>query len=64
MMDFFQRPNAPQISRAHETLNKRLAQSAKTSFNKNQGWGVGYICLLAGFLPQGLLLPLLTAKNI
>lgn len=41
-------PNAPQITRAHDTLTLRHAQSAKSDFNKRQGYGVGYICLLGG----------------
>jgi hypothetical protein len=39
-----------QISRAHKTLTIRLAQSAKTHFNKRPVQGVGYICLLGCLL--------------
>ena len=41
-----QAPNALQISRAHETPTNSQPQSASDSFNKSQGWGVGYICWL------------------
>lgn len=45
-------PNAPQITRAHDTATLRHPHSAKIYLNKCQACGVGYICWLAGALAQ------------
>jgi len=38
------------ITRAHDTFNNRKPQSAKDSFKKRQGWGVGLMRWLAAAL--------------
>lgn len=56
--------NALRISRARRDSAIRLAQSAKATFNKRQGWGVGYMRLLGRILWIFRLVPFISLTAI